>query len=221
MESRIRSLFLKANITLVLSMCLSFGMNSFAADPVEIKNEQIIIPELERREIVQAKIDTEDWEVGIQAGALSIEDFGVNPVVGLRVAYHVTEDFFAELNVGGSTASESSVEVLGGGLRLLTDDQREYLYYNLSIGYNLFAGESFFGKHAFNSDIYVTLGIGNTNFADDDHFTYTIGAGYRFIPKDWLALHFDVRDHIFNSDILGADKVTHNLEASIGITFFF
>jgi len=67
----------------------------------------------------------------------------------------------------------------------------------------------------------VIGGVGNTNFANDDNFTWNIGLGYRFIPNDWYAIHFDVRDHIFNSDILGADKQKHNLELHAGITFFF
>ena len=221
MESRLRRLFLKGKYNILPALLITMSSNLLAANPVELKSEQIILPELERREIKQAAIDTEDFEIGIFAGALSIEDFGVNAVIGARMAYHVTEDIFTELTIGGTKASETSFEQLLGNIVLLTDDDRYYTYYNISLGYNLFHGESFFGKRAYNSDLYVIGGVGNTNFANDDNFTWTIGLGYRFIPNDWYAIHFDVRDHIFNSDILGADKQTHNLELHAGITFFF
>ncbi len=221
MESRLCRLFLTGAHTTFLALLMLSMTDIHAAEPLEKKTEQIILPELERREIKQAAIDAEDFEFGIFAGALSIEDFGVNASVGARLTYHVTEDFFTELSVGVSKASETSYEALLGNVQLLSDDERDYIYYNLALGYNLFSGEAFFGKSAFNSDLYLIAGIGNTNFANDDHFTWSIGAGYRFIPKDWYAIHIDFRDHIFNSDILGADKQTHNLEINAGISFFF
>jgi outer membrane beta-barrel protein len=221
MESRLRRLFLTGTYNSLLALMMLFVSEAQAAEPLEKKAEQIILPELERREIKQAAIDTEDFEIGIFVGALSIEDFGVNTVIGARMAYHVTEDIFTELTIGGTKASETSFEQLLGNIELLTDDERYYTYYNISLGYNLFHGESFFGKRAYNSDLYVIGGVGNTNFANDDNFTWNIGVGYRFIPNDWYAIHFDVRDHIFNSDVLGADKQTHNLELHAGITFFF
>jgi len=222
MESRNSSIFLnKACAIILFGLLASVSNIASAADPVEIKNDQIIQPELKRRTITQDDIDTEDYEISLYAGALSIEDFGVNTVFGARLAYHITENFFAEFSIGNSKASETSFEVLSGGLQLLTDDERDFTYYNISVGYNLFAGESFFGKSAYNSDLYIIAGIGNTNFAADDHFTWNVGAGYRFIPTDWLAIHLDVRDHIFNSDLLGADKMTNNLEITLGVSFFF
>ena len=42
------------------------------------------------------------------------------------------------------------------------------------------------------------------------------GAGYRVLPTDWLAIHFGMQDRMFDSDLLGADKLTNNLEANIG-----
>ncbi len=221
MESRHCRLFLKGTYNTLIALMMLSMADIHAAEPLERKAEQIILPELDRREIKQAAIDTEDFEIGVFGGALSIEDFGVNPVVGARLAYHISEDFFAELSIGATEASETSFEVLSGGLQLLTDDEREYYYYNVSLGYNIFHGESFFGQRAYNSDLYVIAGVGNTHFADDDNFTWNFGVGYRFIPRDWFTIHVDVRDHIFNSDILGADKQTHNLEIHAGFTFFF
>jgi len=34
-------------------------------------------------------------------------------------------------------------------------------------------------------------------------------------------VHIDVRDHIFEHDLLGEDQVVNNLETHAGITFFF
>jgi len=182
----------------------------------------VISPQIERRVITEADIDSEDFEVGAFAGVMSIEDFGSNAVFGARGAYHITEDFFAELSAGFTRAGDTSYETLSGGAQVLTDNQRELYYYDLSLGYNVLPGESFFGTgHAFNSDLYLIAGVGNTEFADDSHFTWNLGAGYRLLLNDWLSLHIDLRDHLFKSDLLGTDKTTHNLEATLGLSAFF
>ena len=105
---------------------------------------------------------------------------------------------------------------------MLTDDQREYTYYDLSLGYNIFPGESFIGKNrAMNTALYLIGGVGSTTFAGDDRFTLNIGLGFRIMPLDWLAIHAEVRDHLFDLDLLGQEKTTQNLSASLGLTFFF
>ena len=62
--------------------------------------QPIIDPEVERRNIKRAQIDTEDFEVGVYGGILSIEDFESHAVYGARLAYHLTEDFFLEATRG-------------------------------------------------------------------------------------------------------------------------
>jgi len=48
-----------------------------------------------------------------------------------------------------------------------------------------------------------------------------LGAGYQLTLNDWLALRLDVKDHIFQVDLLGYQKTTHNLETALGVTFYF
>ena len=64
-------------------------------------------------------------------------------------------------------------------------------------------------------------GVGKTTFAGDDRFTVNFGMGMRLMPLDWLAVHADIRDHVFDIDLLGQEKTSHNLEAHLGVTFFF
>jgi outer membrane beta-barrel protein len=77
------------------------------------------------------------------------------------------------------------------------------------------------GRRAMPSALYLTLGAGNTHFAGDDHFTVALGAGARVLVTDWLAVHLDVRDHMFESDLLGKNKTTQNLQVGLGFTAFF
>ena len=222
MEGRIRIFLLRAALVVLSMVALSGCAGNQAVDTGINGPEAVIQPEVERRDIKPARIDTEDFEVGAYYGLMSVEDFETNPVYGARLAYHVNESFFVEGTYGRTDVGLTSFEKLSGGAPVLTSAQREFSYYDISAGYNLLPGESYFGRNrAFSGALYLVAGVGNTNFADDDHFTFVIGAGYRMLMLDWLAMHLGVRDHMFSSDLLGESKTNHNIEMTLSLTGFF
>ena len=182
----------------------------------------MVCPEIERREVKEADIDTEDFEVGAFFGLMNVQDFGTNTVYGARAAYHVTEHIFVEAAYGHTDTDETSAERLGGNLQILADEDRELDYYNLSFGLNLFPGESFLGsKYAFTSDFYLIGGVGWVDFAGEEELAWNFGFGYRLLATDWLAIRLDARDHIFENDVLGESDTNHNLEFTGGLSIFF
>lgn len=184
--------------------------------------EPVINPQVARRDVSEAKIDTENFEIGAYLGYMSVEDFGSNTVYGARLAYHVSESLFVEGTWGRTDTEKTSFETLSGGAPLLSDDDRELTYYDISLGWNILPGEVFLGgSRAFNSALYLLGGVGNTEFAGDDYFTLVFGAGFRVLATDSLAFHVNVRDHLFDSDLLGKDKTTHNIEFNLAMTLFF
>jgi outer membrane beta-barrel protein len=183
---------------------------------------RVIEPEVARRKVTVPRIQSKNVELGLFYGALSIQDFGVNPVYGVTAAYHITEDFFFQGEAGRSRAGKTSFETLSGNIQLLTDSERRFTYYDLSLGYNFLPGEAFVGRGlAMTSAFYLLGGIGSTDFAGDTKFTVNFGAGYRVVPVDWLAVHFTVQDRVFQTSLLGVTKLTNNLEARLGTTVFF
>jgi outer membrane beta-barrel protein len=182
---------------------------------------RVVDPEVSRRKITVPKIRSRNIEVGLDYGVISIEDFGTHPSYGLTAAYHITEDFFFQAEVGRARAGNTSFETLSG-ISLLTDSERRFTYYDLSLGYNFLPGEAFIGRgHALTSAFYLIGGIGGTDFAGDTKFTVNFGAGYRVVPTDWLAFHITVQDRVFQTDLFGTSKLTNNIEARIGTTVFF
>ena len=183
---------------------------------------QVVEPRVKRREVNPPGLDTENFEAGLFVGTVSIEDFGASVSYGGRMAYHFTEDVFAEATVGTAKAGKTSYEDLSGSAQLLTDSERQFTHYDLAVGWNALPGEVFFGgTRAMPSAVYFTLGAGSTNFAGDDHFTVVLGAGLRVLANDWIAVHLDARDLAFESDLLGEDKLTHNLQFTFSLTAFF
>ena len=182
----------------------------------------VVQPQVQRRKVEVPRIRSSNFELGAHYGVMSIEDFGSHPAYGFDLAYHVTEDLFVRAEIGRSTGGLTSFETLGGNVRLLTEAERKFTYYDLGVGYNFLPGEAFFGRsRAMTSSFYLIGGAGATQFAGDKKFTVAAGAGYELLPLDWMAVRIGFEDHMFQTDLLGAGKLTHNLEAGLGIAAFF
>jgi outer membrane beta-barrel protein len=195
--------------------------NSEATPDVNAPPPSVIDPQVERRTVKVPTIRPSNVELGAYYGELSIQDFGAQPVAGVRLDYHISEDFFAEATYGRAKAGFTSFEQLSN-VQLISDAERRFTYYNLSLGYNLLPGEVFIGRNlAMTSAFYMIGGIGSVKFAGDQNFTVNFGAGFRVLPTDWLALHIDVQDLVFRSDVTGTEELKNNLQATIGATVFF
>ena len=216
MDSRIQLLLIGA---LVGTMSAPVA---FAADPKDLELEPLVVREPDRREVKVNDIDSENFEIGGYAGVLDVQDFGSNAVYGIRGAYHITEDFFLEGVYGRSELGKTSFEKLSGNVQLLSNDDRQFSYYNVAVGYNVLPGEAFIGrKYAFRGGLYLIAGAGSSDFAGDQRFTISGGFGYRVAATDWMSLRIDVRDYVFQSDLLGSNETLNNLEFTGGMTIFF
>jgi outer membrane beta-barrel protein len=184
-------------------------------------NEQVIVPQVDRREIHVPRFPSNDFEVGLFTGTFGTQNFGSSLVLGLRLGYHITEDIFVEAAYGRTKVSDENFrQILPGGI---FEKPKETLsYYNLSAGYNILPGEVFLGgRSAKASALYLMGGVGSTSFIKQHRQTVNFGLGLRVFLADWAALQVDMRDHIFSLDLLGKRQNTQNLEFTTGVTFFF
>jgi outer membrane beta-barrel protein len=219
MNSALRTLLL-LTIALAASGCSSLREAAPPDEPVAGPVPAVIDPALERREVVRPEIDTEDWELGAYGGVLSVEDFGAEPIYGLRVAYHATEDLYLEGRYAASSIRDTSFRRIGAPL---FDAEKEDLSaYDLSVGLMVLPGEVFLGtRWARTSGVYLNFGVGRVEFADRDSISYAFGFGLKVLPNDWLSLRLEARDNVFESDLLGENEWKHNFEINLGLGVYF
>ena len=183
--------------------------------------EQVIVPQVERREVKPPQYPSRDFSVGLFAGSYATENFGAAAVGGLRLSYHITEDIFVDAALGQSKVSDENYrQILPGGI--FANGSEKLSYYSVSAGYNVLPGEVFIGRgNALATQGYLLAGIGSTRFAGQRHQTLHAGFGVRVLMKHRFALQADVRDHVFSLDLLGKRQSTQNIEVTAGLTFFF
>ena len=215
------------NVRRVLLVSLFAGLAAvFIAMPAEAQdqkpaNEQVVVPQVDRRDIKPPRYPSNDFEVGAFVGTYATQNFGSSLVYGVRLGYAITEDFFAQAAYGSTQVSDDTFrQILPGGV--FASNSEQLSYYNLSVGYNVLPGEVFIGgNRALASAFYLIGGVGSTNFADQRRQTINIGLGARVFLKDSFSLQVDMRDHIFSLDLLGKSQSTQNLELTAGFSFFF
>jgi hypothetical protein len=121
MESGIRVLLLTA-VLAALTGCASVRnwfhhrpASTASADQTNDQNApppKVIEPEVSRRTVKVPRIRRSDFELGVDYGVISIEDFGTHPSYGFTLAYHITEDFFFQGEWGRTRAGQTSFETL-------------------------------------------------------------------------------------------------------------
>ncbi|WP_298825867.1 outer membrane beta-barrel domain-containing protein [uncultured Piscinibacter sp.] len=185
-------------------------------------NEQVIVPEVQRRDVRIPKFPSKDFEVGALVGTYATQSFGASAIAGLRLGYHLSEDFFVETVFAQTKVTDKTFTEIFPGSGPLADTDKKLSYYNVSAGYNIFPGEIFLGgKLAKASSIYLIGGVGSTKFANQRKQTFNVGFGFRVLFSDRWAVRVDMRDHIFSYDLLGVRQNTQNLELTTGIAYYF
>jgi outer membrane beta-barrel protein len=207
-------------LSLVAAALTAVAIPAAAAD-VPAQGEQVIVPQVDRRDVPLPRFPSKDFEVGLYTGVYQTENFGSSLVYGVKLGYHITEDFFVQGAFGATKVSDEAFrQILPGGV--FAKKEESLSYYNLSVGYNVLPGEVFFGnKVAKASAVYVIGGVGSTRFNEQTSQTINFGGGMRLILRDWAAVQVDVRDHVFSLDLLGKKQSTNNLEVTAGVSFFF
>jgi len=183
---------------------------------------EVYQPEVERKDIREAGIDTELFEAGGFLGFMSLEDFETKPLVGARLTYHANELLFLETRIARTAKMETAFERLTGTIDLIPDDDSAVSYYQLNAGLNLLPGEIFWqDKKAWNMNFFLLGGAGGVSFAGSTHFSVQFGTGLSWIITDWMTVEMVMMTHIFDLDVLGEEKTTMNLSWTTGVGFFF
>lgn len=205
----------KSSSIVGLSCALTLASQlSFSQDGVKVFD-----PTVKSGKANPAALDTENFEAGIFAGMLSVEDFNTNSVLGLSLSYYFNETWYLNLSYGNSETERSNPETVDGG-NFVAD--RNFQYTGLSGGYQMLKGRSFFGKkRKYNSGLYVIAGLEQVDVTDSSNTGLMIGVSYKTTLTDWLNVSLDFKDHIVSRDFADDNKTTNNTEISVGLSTFF
>ena len=154
------------------------------------------------------KVGISDLELTLFSGSVVLNHAETVSNTGLRLSYHVSEDYFFE----GHASSGS----------------KDYQHMGIAIGRNLLSSEYILKwrdkRNFWPTQLYAIAGTGIQHIDQDEQVSVSIGAGFRINPTRQWAIRIDGRQHIvhqqiFNNTVLG--KYLKNPELSFGASYFF
>ncbi len=208
-------------IALLAIAAATIGVAARAADPPPPPNEQVVVPEVDRRGIRLPRFPTSDFEIGVLGGTYSTQNFGTSFVGGLRLGYHITEDFFVEGIYGLTNVTDKDFRlVLPGGI-FPNREGKAHLLQHLG-RLQRPAGRDLPRQRARLS--FAVLPHRRRRQHQARHATQAHIQLRRRLSRLFLryaAIQIDVRDHVFSLDLLGQRQSTQNLELTLGLTGYF
>ena len=210
-----------STLALLLTPSLVLAQGGTIGDINKPAKEVIIEPEKKPVEAKAAEIDTERFEIGLHLGVLNVEDFNANLSTGLSFTWRLMDGVLAELRYTQATTERATFEELADQ-DFLADSDRKFSAIEVLGGYRVLNGRSFFGRSAkIDSELYLLGGLGQASFAGNDSVSFVFGASYRTVFTDFITVNVDIRDHMFNREFIGDDKLTQNIEFSLGVNYLF
>lgn len=206
MENRLQHLLLTVLNILFLGLSLSLAPAVYAQQQAGFSKEDI---------------DSEFLELGANIGYINIEDFPSTLAYGFKMQFRASEDAFLQLDlvlapdVDLSSAEKSQGAFFSGG-------DRDYLYYGVLVGYNLFQGEFFTSRSTANlSSFYIVGGVGETEFGNESSNTYNFGLGYKVAFGRNYIMNIDMRQYIYESSLIAENDLTSSTHVSFGFNYLF
>ena len=200
------------NKLLVFYVAFFFSMTANAFD--------IVKPDIEQQLIKDSDIVNTSMSMGVYTGLINYENFNSNYLFGLYFSYPFDEHVFVEAEFGVSGINDTEYRNIG--LPLFSEEESDVQFYTVSVGYNLLPGEVYWNSEkTLLSSFYVLAGVGLVSFDSNDYVSVQFGAGFKMGLDKNKNIRFEVRDRLFDTDILGTDKLTNNIEFHLGIDWNF
>jgi outer membrane beta-barrel protein len=177
--------------------------------------DQVIDPNIARRDIVVPAIDTEQYEVGAFAGTLATTRDNSLGVFGVRAGMFFTEDFFGEWSFATSLGGKNDSTGPESGDPVKVDS------FGVSLGYNLLPLELFNGETSvMPAWIYVLGGAAQTSYDDESFVSGHFAIGMRVMPADHWSVRVEIRNELWPASG-DESKGSVNLQYTFGVGYAF
>jgi hypothetical protein len=198
--------------SLLLGASLALPFLAQAADTASAP-ELAITPEVQSTAQHPPAYASRDFEVGVVYGGHAIQYYGFSTSIGLRLAYHINEDFYVEGQYDNSDISDKRFWVkapAGSSKKYLSKNDVPLRSTMVVMGYEGLIG-----------------GVGRINFNDNNEKAFRLGVG----TKLYLTNSIVIRTEAY-TDFFTIDKPSPKLKvvrrkgvqdgaSSIGISYIF
>ena len=152
-----------------------------------------------------------------KVGSVPLYTFGV---FALAYAYHMTEDFAVEATAGVTQLTSRGGPELERTFAVLQNKPRRQLMFDAVLEYSLAHAKMRFGGSISHFDFILVAGGGVVDSVVSSGIAGTGGFGLKFFLGKAFAFRLDLRDHVFQQQLLAEKFVVNDVSATIGLSLF-
>jgi outer membrane beta-barrel protein len=150
-------------------------------------------------------------------GKVPLYTFGI---FALAYSYHMTEDFAVEATAGITQLTSKGGPELERTFAVLQDKPRRQLMFDAVLVYSLAHAKMRFGGSITHFDFFLAAGGGVVDSVLSSGIAGTGGFGLKFFLGKAFAFRLDLRDHVFQQQLLAEKFLANDITATIGLSLF-
>jgi outer membrane beta-barrel protein len=141
-------------------------------------------------------------------------------VFAVSYAYHMTEDLAVEATAGLTRLTSHGGPELERTFAVLEGKPRRQLMFDANLVWSIAHAKLRLGGSITHFDFYVTGGGGVVDSALSSGIAGNGGFGLKFFLGRAFGLRFDVRDHVFQQQLLSQSLVVNDVTATVGFSIY-
>ena len=164
--------------------------------------------------------DTFDGVVYTQQGKVGSVPLYTFGIFALGYSYHMTEDFAVEATAGITQLTSKGGPELERTFAVLQDKSRRQLMFDAVLEYSLAHAKMRFGGSITHFDFVLAAGGGVVDSVVSSGIAGTGGFGLKFFLGKAFAFRLDLRDHVFQQQLLAETFIVNDISATLGLSLF-
>lgn len=161
-------------------------------------------------------------EISVMGGLYAADLLSSSYLLQAAYTFHVTEDLGLEASFAYSRARSELVRIIENdrGISLIRLNAPVYIYQAHLLWTLAYGKVRWFGDGIGRFDFNLAIGGGLTDNQTSRGLMFSGGLGLKFFFGDWFAIRVDIRDQVFNQQLLGESRIVNNLTATLGFSVF-
>jgi len=139
---------------------------------------------------------------------------------GLSYAYHMTEDLAVEASAAFTRLSSSGGPELERTFAVLEHSPRHQLMFDADLIWSFAHAKMRFGGSITHFDFYVAAGAGVVDSVISAHTAGNGGFGVKFFLGRAFAFRIDVRDRVFQQQLLSQTMIVNDISSTMGFSIY-
>lgn len=211
---------------LALSMLAPVGVAWAVDEDPEACVDETLKADLDakrRRRFVKSRLyqKTNRHEVSVRGGYYVSDVFDGAPVLGAAYSYHLTEHFAVEASGGFTRLRSRGGEELERNFSVFEGRSRDSLLFATNLVVSPLYGKFQMGGSVARFDLQLTVGAGVVDSAVSSGVAGNAGFALVFWTGPLVAIRLDVRNYVYQQQLLSKTLWAQDLAATLGVSMFF